>query len=61
MRLLASSTPTSSSSSLRRTRKARLVSVVVPDLEMTLIEKRLPLHSAMMSFRAVGLMLLPQK
>ena len=33
MRLLASSTPISSSSSLRSTRKAREVSVVVPDLE----------------------------
>ncbi len=47
----ASSTPISSSSSLRRTRNARLVSVVVPDLEMTLMENFLPLHRAMISFR----------
>ena len=51
MRLLASSTPISFSSSSRSTRKAREVSVVVPDLEMTLMEKRLPLHRLMMLFR----------
>ena len=61
MRLLASSVPTESSRSLRSTRNASAVSVVVPDLEMTLIEKRLPFVSLMMSFRAVGLMVLPQK
>ena len=38
-----------------------VIEVVVPDLEMTLMEKRLPLVSLMMSLRADGEMLLPQK
>ena len=61
MRSRAPSLPYFFSKSSRNTRKAMAGSVVVPDLEMTLMEKRLPLVRRMMSLRAVGEMVLPQK